>query len=653
MKKKKWQEQGITLIALVVTIILLLILAGVSISSLTGENGIIGNAVKANFYTEMGSLDETKDMEKTIGVLSQYMGYNAENSFLEKNLSSSEAKNLSNTLKAEIIFTRNNYGGGEQLDTKRMWKNNFFDCQDIWNDDDLVAGIINDLYYIKESNSIKGQTYIYDQVTDKCYKIKDTSINSKVVHSLAYAKLMLDGVNSNGIGTAEDDSTTFKSSDGTIAYEPNVNNLSYKTEMVYYSSTFEEKTVSLKEYLSEGKKKNITVDGKEYRLADYVENGTNIYANIKCTANGLESYWVWIPRYAYKLDASVEKQEKSNIIFVDTNDKPLDTKKYGENLPEGYTVHAAFKQKEGLKGIWFSKYEPSPMETIEIDSTEPGKPNLSNFNKSDTKLIYYTLDGKKYIEKQYTEEPENKITENGTDYYFYNYENKIWANVKCTSNNLESWWVWIPRYAYKLESGQSTTILVDENDAPIDKEKYGNKLPEGFTVHAAFSQGDGLKGIWFSKYEPTATELGKVDNTEPKTPNLTNFDASSTSLIYYTQDGKNKIEVPYSENPAQKITESGTDYYFYNYTNKIWANVKCSGNNLISYWVWIPRYAYKLESGQASVIFVDSNNKPLDTEKFGDTLPDGYTLHSAFKQDDGLDGIWFSKYEPSKVEEGN
>ena len=45
MKKRSLKEQkGITLIALVVTIVVLLILAGVSISMLSGENGIIRQA---------------------------------------------------------------------------------------------------------------------------------------------------------------------------------------------------------------------------------------------------------------------------------------------------------------------------------------------------------------------------------------------------------------------------------------------------------------------------------------------------------------------------------------------------------------------------------------------------------------------------------
>lgn len=41
------QKSGITLIALVITIVVLLILAGVTIATLTGENGIIAKANQA------------------------------------------------------------------------------------------------------------------------------------------------------------------------------------------------------------------------------------------------------------------------------------------------------------------------------------------------------------------------------------------------------------------------------------------------------------------------------------------------------------------------------------------------------------------------------------------------------------------------------
>ena len=47
MKEKLKQNGGITLIALAITIIVLLILAGVSIAMLTGENGILTQAQRA------------------------------------------------------------------------------------------------------------------------------------------------------------------------------------------------------------------------------------------------------------------------------------------------------------------------------------------------------------------------------------------------------------------------------------------------------------------------------------------------------------------------------------------------------------------------------------------------------------------------------
>ena len=55
---EKTQKKGITLIALVVTIVVLLILAGVSISMLTGDNGIISKAKEAKKENNIGSVKE-------------------------------------------------------------------------------------------------------------------------------------------------------------------------------------------------------------------------------------------------------------------------------------------------------------------------------------------------------------------------------------------------------------------------------------------------------------------------------------------------------------------------------------------------------------------------------------------------------------------
>ena len=57
-------QKGITLIALVVTIVVLLILAGTSIAMLTGENGIITNAQKSTAANTEG--DVRTDIEMAV-----------------------------------------------------------------------------------------------------------------------------------------------------------------------------------------------------------------------------------------------------------------------------------------------------------------------------------------------------------------------------------------------------------------------------------------------------------------------------------------------------------------------------------------------------------------------------------------------------------
>ena len=58
-------NRGITLIALVITIIVLLILAGVSIAMLTGNNGILTQAQNATNTTETAEIKERINMELT------------------------------------------------------------------------------------------------------------------------------------------------------------------------------------------------------------------------------------------------------------------------------------------------------------------------------------------------------------------------------------------------------------------------------------------------------------------------------------------------------------------------------------------------------------------------------------------------------------
>ena len=73
MINKIKQEKAITLIALVVTIIVLLILAGISISMLTGQNGILNRASKAKESTGVAQTEELVKLSIT-DALTQGLG---------------------------------------------------------------------------------------------------------------------------------------------------------------------------------------------------------------------------------------------------------------------------------------------------------------------------------------------------------------------------------------------------------------------------------------------------------------------------------------------------------------------------------------------------------------------------------------------------
>ena len=69
--------KGITLIALVITIIVLLILAGVSISMLTGQNGILTQAQNSKQATEKS---EVKEKAHPVNAMLMYTGTFSRNS---------------------------------------------------------------------------------------------------------------------------------------------------------------------------------------------------------------------------------------------------------------------------------------------------------------------------------------------------------------------------------------------------------------------------------------------------------------------------------------------------------------------------------------------------------------------------------------------
>ena len=63
-KRNYLRENGITLIALVVTIVVLLILAGVSVNALFGNNGIIEKAKEAQNKMDKATENDQKEINE-------------------------------------------------------------------------------------------------------------------------------------------------------------------------------------------------------------------------------------------------------------------------------------------------------------------------------------------------------------------------------------------------------------------------------------------------------------------------------------------------------------------------------------------------------------------------------------------------------------
>ena len=66
------KQKGITLIALVITIIVLLILAGITIAMLTGQNGVLTQAQRAGEETEIEGLEEEVKLAVQSSKISEY-----------------------------------------------------------------------------------------------------------------------------------------------------------------------------------------------------------------------------------------------------------------------------------------------------------------------------------------------------------------------------------------------------------------------------------------------------------------------------------------------------------------------------------------------------------------------------------------------------
>ena len=409
----KGQEiSGITLIALVVTIIVLLILAGVSISMLTGQNGILNRSAEAKEKTEMAQSKEKVKLAVTAAIADGNGTLTIEN--LKKELSNNGIT-IPDSATFPVTVTTGN--STYQIDQYGNIKE---------------ASTVSQISYTV--TNIDGSEITGSNLPESAkLNVTITNISELTVTSLKIK-------NSSGTEIA---GATVDTSKGTISAQITENG-KYIVEIV--ATDKKGKSASANPEIQVSGKLKIANLEANWTVADstnanddwyaYKDNaGTKAQVNVPKLADGMTaikystdsdltagskwanamtkdgSMWVWIPRYAYRITYNDAKDKSKggtiDIAFLkETRNEFLDSSIKGDvvtainadgTVPQGkWVLEPAFTLgTESIEGFWFAKFEASNNNgSVQI------KPNVASWRSISSANIFTTclnlIDNDKY-----------------------------------------------------------------------------------------------------------------------------------------------------------------------------------------------------------------------------------------------------------------
>lgn len=403
-----------------------------------------------------------------------------------------------------------------------------------------------------------------------------------------------------------------------------------------------------------------------------------------------------------------EKQIKQ-INYISNENKELSI--YPKNKNK---VAIDYKMKDLTTYNFKVIFEDSTSKDYEIDFEIPriqGNYNLNNgvyVNEPDVttglakdKTRYMYLDEyKNLIPGNWLsgEKPEN----------WYNYANKEWANIYSENEGIGSYYVWIPRYCYKQDLENSTSgnermdikfiNVYNEYIDPVTNEKTswkdlkadGYQIPEAFmwgsenaeytsgieifevkvnsnkTVakvtyaingvveaeetdisigHIFENVGEGNQVINVTALDENGEIIGSYTSTivlkEPERPDTSAFDQDTTFYVWWDENGNEHNETPLRNEAPEK---------WYKYSRGNWANIVSRNNGEETYYVWIPRYEYKLNTLRQR-----SEIRFIGTDITNENCTSSYQVPEAFWWDNNNNGVedegeqllgyWITKYQ--------
>ena len=552
MLRKKYDKRGITLIALVVTIVVLLILAGITISLVFGSNGVIQKAQDSKEQTEIGEMREKLEIAKVPVYADGNGSYKVQDYWdrieSEGLIADKTVDIIDNGDGTYEVTTTPGYVFEITVEPNKEIAENIIIGECIGKGENLSIGI---RVVKKTTNSIEIEVVRAEKASNFKYSIKKQGEEYGAAEEKSETRHVFSGLTQGGIYTIKVEATKDGEQqivektvqvgeiplaiDGDVIWTGNG-----QAEVRIYTNETGYQLEWQKNGIGEGNWTREESGVKEKTITGLV-NGDIIYARLyDGTSSG---------KYA-------------NIEVMDKIKPNTTIKLSGTTVELGGTLTAEVTQTDNESGIdisqtkWVfnteagnigteaSKYTggtfAKTQETITIPTTTGGTyylhvltvDNAGNKKEiiSSAVTIKSSIVGGEYNEGKGVNTPrydENQMTPikwngsswvktAGNDPDWYDYTEKKWANAMTEDGSM---WVWIPRYAYSITSGyhSSSTGNIDvefmkglTNETSTGRKSFDNVSGQGkWNIHPAFNYGTAVSGLWVAKFE-ASNGSGKI-----------------------------------------------------------------------------------------------------------------------------------------------
>ena len=545
------EERGITLIALVVTIVVLLILAGITISLVFGSNGVIQKAQDSKEQTEIGEMREKLEMAKVPVYADGNGSYKVQDYWdrieSEGLIADKTVDIIDNGDGTYEVTTTPGYVFEITVEPNKEIAENIIIGECIGKGENLSIGI---RVVKKTTNSIEIEVVRAEGASNFKYSIKKQGEEYGAAEEKSETRHVFSGLTQGGIYTIKVETTkdgkqqivekTVQVGEIPLAIEGDVIwTGNGQAEVRIYTNETGYQIEWQKNGIEEGSWTREASGVKEKTITGLV-NGDIIYARLY---DGISSGKYANIEVMDKIDPTATIKLSGTTIEVG---KPLTAEVTQTDNESGININQTkwvFNTEAGNIGTEASSYTGGTFtktpETITLPTEAAGTYYLHVLTVDNAGNKKEVISEKTLI----TSIPKNwkKTTSNDPEWYDYGTEvnapklgtgmtpivyigenkptEKKWANAMTEDGSM---WVWIPRYAYSITSGYhqngskiNPTIptegagnieikfLKDSSNVAYDgTSTWDNVSGQGkWNIHPAFNYGQEVSGIWVAKFE--------------------------------------------------------------------------------------------------------------------------------------------------------